>query len=709
MEDGEEKNTERQRCIKTIIHGPRFVKDYIYRLVTSTSEIEALGSLVYTHSLLKCNEQEATIPIQMFEQGFFTACLKSVRNDANPTYKPSSICLKYMQDANNLITTSPDYNFKYFGSLLNQLGRRMHTMMMNSLWMHMDKRMYRAIHVSIKSFNLFSEKTFTKKELKSVYSFMTKQVMWEVSCSPETSYRKPNPSKYSMSVAAALETRISPLFREPLLHNLIQLHKSKLEHKGSITVDPEDGYFTDANIKEHPNIFFRYLVFLFDSIKNIEGKAPFQLVPQYTMKRRCITMGIDQTAEMMMRFQDTDNGIIERLGIDTSLLHRDRQSLFDAACENQSQAKHKKMASHEKKRKRVETLEDELETSVGSTSKRLKTEASLVAANNAFAKSKIQMAKKLAMKPPKRYKKKRPELLDAAEWKLGHSIIAPLLFLPPKDVKKKWNGIITTDGMTCSWHCVSLEETVHPTTKHKRRTKKHDASTIIPLSELGRVDPHTRPKEYGKHGESVWIDRGPVNIVAVDPGHATLVDAIRYHHDGIPLELAPQPLPENHSKKHLRRHNLQTKLAQKNRTHFSLTNVHWQTLCGRKATMARRHVLMTKMKLQPAIDLLAQHSSKVSTSTDYAKHLWARLQTLDAMKVYVQAKAPRRWKFECYQKEQLAVYKLSKDLFSGCTGPSILVWGNGGFGPTSRGHASAPNKGLRRQLSKYVHSRDCFE
>ena len=54
------------------------------------------------------------------------------------------------------------------------------------------------------------------------------------------------------------------------------------------------------------------------------------------------------------------------------------------------------------------------------------------------------------------------------------------------------------------------------------------------------------------------------------------------------------------------------------------------------------------------------------------------------------------------RKEQLAVYKLSKDLFSGCTGPSILVWGNGGFGPASRGHASAPNKGLRRQLSKYI-------
>ena len=66
------------------------------------------------------------------------------------------------------------------------------------------------------------------------------------------------------------------------------------------------------------------------------------------------------------------------------------------------------------------------------------------------------------------------------------------------------------------------------------------------------------------------------------------------------------------------------------------------------------------------------------------------------------AKAPSRWKFECYQKEQLAAYQLSKDLLFGCTGPSIVVWGNGGFGPTSRGHAPAPNKRLRRLLSKYI-------
>jgi hypothetical protein len=219
--------------------------------------------------------------------------------------------------------------------------------------------------------------------------------------------------------------------------------------------------------------------------------------------------------------------------------------------------------------------------------------------------------------------------------------------------------------------------TEKPVEKPTTKRKKVIASVIVPLSTLGPVDPQTRPKELGKHGESVWIDRGPLNIVAVDPGQATLVDAIRSHHDGIPASMAPNTLPANPSKNQKRRHNLEAKLAEKNRTHFSLTNAHWQVTCGRKMAASRSEKLIKAIELQPAIDLLAQHSSKVSTSTEYLNHLRARLATMETMKKYVKAKAPRRWGFECYRKEQLAAHQLSKDLFSGCTGPSLLVWGDG--------------------------------
>jgi hypothetical protein len=69
----------------------------------------------------------------------------------------------------------------------------------------------------------------------------------------------------------------------------------------------------------------------------------------------------------------------------------------------------------------------------------------------------------------------------------------------------------------------------------------------------------------------------------------------------------------------------------------------------------------------------------------------------------MQVKAIRRWKFAVYQKEQRAVQKLATSLLGGLR-PSntIIVWGNGGFGPTSHGHASAPNKKMQSLLSKYI-------
>ena len=122
-----------------------------------------------------------------------------------------------------------------------------------------------------------------------------------------------------------------------------------------------------------------------------------------------------------------------------------------------------------------------------------------------------------------------------------------------------------TEGISCSWRRSTQEPIEKPVEKPTTKRKKVIASVIVPLSTLGPVDPQTRPKELGKHGESVGIEHGRLNIVAVDPGQATLVDAIRSHHDGIPASMAPDMLPANPSKNQKRRHNLEAKLAEKNR------------------------------------------------------------------------------------------------------------------------------------------------
>ena len=69
----------------------------------------------------------------------------------------------------------------------------------------------------------------------------------------------------------------------------------------------------------------------------------------------------------------------------------------------------------------------------------------------------------------------------------------------------------------------------------------------------------------------------------------------------------------------------------------------------------------------------------------------------------MQIKAPRRWKFESYQKEQRAVDQLRTDILGGLSpANTLVVWGGGGFGPTSKGHDSAPNKKMQLALAHKV-------
>jgi hypothetical protein len=183
-------------CVKSALHGPKVIRTYINELVTATSELEARGSLIYTLAVLRCNEQEVVIPVEMFSQGFMTRCLGVARgNEAGAcarasaiVYRPSETCKRHLADARRHVPPVSDYNFSHFTQLINKLGRRMHTMVMTGLCTHMNSRRTRAVRTSIMS-------TFPTLS-KSVCSFVTKHVVWSISGAPDTSCRRPDPSRY---------------------------------------------------------------------------------------------------------------------------------------------------------------------------------------------------------------------------------------------------------------------------------------------------------------------------------------------------------------------------------------------------------------------------------------------------------------------------------------------------------------------------------
>ena len=83
-------------------------------------------SLWWPHRSLR----HVIVPVEMFSQIFMTRCLGVARSsEAKCTFRPSAICQRYLT-----------YDFTHFGQLYNQLGRRMHTMVMNSLCVHMNSR-----------------------------------------------------------------------------------------------------------------------------------------------------------------------------------------------------------------------------------------------------------------------------------------------------------------------------------------------------------------------------------------------------------------------------------------------------------------------------------------------------------------------------------------------------------------------------------------
>lgn len=230
---------------------------------------------------------------------------------------------------------------------------------------------------------------------------------------------------------------------------------------------------------------------------------------------------------------------------------------------------------------------------------------------------------------------------------------------------------------------------------HCRRATKKKPSDKTPAVKAVRVIQTLQPRHYGVHQEDSAFDDGKLNIIAVDPGHAALISAVRFH-----SQPSLQSAPVHASKRTIKRTERYNELG---RSRFKLTNKEWSQNCGRLNNERRHLHLRSRLQLQPTIDELAKYSSKTSSVEKYFQHAQARLRTGAQLSLVLESRSPRRWKFKSFQKEQRAVKKLSVDLLNGLTpNNTLVVWGNGGFGPTSKGHASAPNKKLQTQLARYV-------
>jgi hypothetical protein len=291
-------------------------------------------------------------------------------------------------------------------------------------------------------------------------------------------------------------------------------------------------------------------------------------------------------------------------------------------------------------------------------------------------------------------------------------------------IPKHFTGTLTTDGVRAHWHVGqskaekkqmvtrNLAVRAKAANKRKRETKvthgnkrrkktknkteKVDVPTAVSASTLV-------PKHYGIHGHDVLVAAGPsgnVNFVYVDPGHATLIHAVRQHATPVAQQTLPIG-PYTKRRRAILKHNA---LAQKDQSEFVLTNRHWRHDTKEDWARIKRLTLDAKLGVvQPAVDrLAATFPSSSFVYLEYLSYTVVKLETMEAFDVMSRLRAPRRWKLETYQAEQRAAETLCVDVQADMSSdvPTIIVWGAGSFGPTSRGHASAPNKRLQTLLAR---------
>ena len=183
---------------------------------------------------------------------------------------------------------------------------------------------------------------------------------------------------------------------------------------------------------------------------------------------------------------------------------------------------------------------------------------------------------------------------------------------------------MTTDGVVASWH---LKKATTKATK--KSTKKHKCEQVHTL----------HPKLYGTHGVDVIFELdGPINVIAVDPGHVELIHSVRSHrtvdaitclHECLDHLLPTDELstPNGKGKRRLAKHRL---LAEKQLSTFRLTNRQWAHETGRLTLRENTHRLHRSLNLQESIDILSRFTSKTTSSASYLQHASARVDTAPA-------------------------------------------------------------------------------
>lgn len=201
-----------------------------------------------------------------------------------------------------------------------------------------------------------------------------------------------------------------------------------------------------------------------------------------------------------------------------------------------------------------------------------------------------------------------------------------------------------------------------------------------------------RPKIY-ETIEELPCDYKNKKLISIDPGHANIISYIK--HATVPKKIAST------RKQTISKYKKELQLNQES---GALSNKEWFYMTGHTYQRTELLKLRNGMKLDDIIQKLKIY--KTCNLENFQIYIQEKTLNWNKWWEFAFNLKVRSLRFKVFNQKKLAFAKIARNLsgektLNGKT-DVLLLWGNGGFGPTSKGHDSAPNKSFRKELSKWI-------
>jgi hypothetical protein len=352
------------------------------------------------------------------------------------------------------------------------------------------------------------------------------------------------------------------LEHDPFCLEIVQRHSAYLTdvHANDEKLHPKLGFATEKMIERMPHLYLGYALFLQKETGRLEAlvatpekraRLPFQVIPQLTMKERCIDFGKEQITELVKhmasgeavykgrgedqhlpvkewvrRLFETDRvpTVIEKAAVVIEKQQEALARLLLQKAKNETYLQRAKMNPEKLKQleKKMAKNGDDLEKKTNQLEQSTKAQQKRISKStepHSIKKTKREADIHPDQPAQKKLKIEAGPVWSRSDWSAMVDVVARKIFSVPARVALRWTGTVTTDGVRAHWHCLrgplgGLEAAKKLKTSKNRQPK--DAKKKKTVKKRKRTDRETTyPEQDHSHTLNTKGDEDAVLVEAL--------------------------------------------------------------------------------------------------------------------------------------------------------------------------------------------------